>query len=148
MVLHDMYSDAPNRALDGTLGDVTTADVNVALLDDSHTKDLDANEVFDDLSADEISNTGSNDSGYTAGGETLTTASLSRSSTVTTFDADDVTWGSSTIDAGHAVVYEDTGDDTTASLITHVDFEGEQSSDNGDFTISWDSNGIFEFDTA
>lgn len=148
MVLHDMYADAPHRAFDGTLGDVSTQTIKVALLDSAHTKSLTGNEVFSDLSADEITNTGSNDTNYSAGGQELTTVTLTRDGTVTTFDADDVTWESSTIDAGHAVVYEDTGDASTSTLLTHVDFEGEQSSDTGDFTIEWHDDGIFQLDTA
>lgn len=56
-------------------------------------------------------------------------------------------WTDSTITAGYAVVYHDTGTASTSTLLTLVDFEGEQSSDAGDFTISWDASGVFTVST-
>lgn len=144
-----MYGDAPRRAFGDVLGDIAagTNDVRVALLDASHTKNLTGNTVFSEVNADEITNTTASDTGYTAGGQALTTKSLAHTSRVTTFDADDAVWTSSTIDAGYAVVYEDTGDATTSSLLTIVDFEGEKSSSDGEFRIEWHSDGIFQVDS-
>ena len=138
MVLHDQYTQSAYAAFSG---DVTIgSDIRVALLDATHTPDLDNHMSWDDVSADEV--TGTN---YTAGGELLTTISWTAGSNAITFDADDVTWADSTITADYAVIYDDTpADDLDKTLLQLVDFEGEESSDNGDFTISWDAAGIFE----
>ena len=136
MVLHNTYGNAARRAFAGIindLGDATTT-VNVALLDITHTPDLSGHEVFGDVSPDEVSGTG-----YTAGGAEITTKTLTEAALVTTFDGDDVAWTDSTISAGYAVVYEA----TSGSLLTLVDFEGEQSSENGTFEVSWHVDGIF-----
>ena len=82
--------------------------------------------------------------GYTAGGETLTSVALTQSAGTITFDAADVTWTSSTITARGAVIY----DDTLASdpLICYIDFGSDQSSSSGDFQIAFNASGIFTLD--
>lgn len=57
-------------------------------------------------------------------------------------DGDDVTWSSSTITAAYAALYWDSGTPATSPLIAYVDFGGDQSSSNGNFTVAWDSTGI------
>jgi len=58
------------------------------------------------------------------------------------FDAADVTWSSSSITARGAVVYKDTGTDATSLLICYIDFGQDYTSLNGDFKITWNSEGI------
>lgn len=139
-----MYAEANGNAYMGNVTDLSdnaNTDVNVALLATGHTPDTSAHDNWSDVSGDEVSGTG-----YTTGGETFANITWTRSTDTYTFDADDVTWGSSTISAGYAVVYDNTpAADADKKLLTLVDFEGEESSDNGDFTIQWDStNGIFQ----
>lgn len=153
MVVSDIYNEFPYRLQTNDVSeDLTDSgnDVYVALLDDSHSPDLGEDAVFDDVSADEITETGANDDGYTAGGETISNFSITSDSAdrVVDADGDDVTWSDSTIDAGYAVVYNDAdGTETNQDLIMLIDFEGEQSSENADFTIEWDSDGIYRFST-
>ena len=140
MVEHNAYGNSARRAfaqMVNDLGDGATT-VNVALLEVGHTPDLSGDEVFGDVSEDEVSGTG-----YDAGGEEITNKTLTEAGGTTTFDGDDVTWEESTIDAGYAVVYED----SSGSLLTLVDFEGEESSDNGTFEVSWHNDGIFQVTT-
>lgn len=59
------------------------------------------------------------------------------------FCADDVSWPNSVITARHAVLYEDTGQDTASPLLCCFDFGEDKSSSNGDFTIQWNTDGIF-----
>ena len=152
MVLHDMYGNAPRRAFAGELNDLGDegTEIYLALLSVNYTPDRSAHETWDDVSADEITNDGdSNDDGYTSGGQEVNNKSLSESNNMTTFDGDDVTWEDSTIDAGYAILYDDTPtDDVDKSLLTLVDFEGEESSEDGDFTIEWDDDGIFQIDAS
>lgn len=137
MVTHTKYGSAPANAYQGNITDLnnTASDIRVALLDGNHTPATNTNSTWSDISANEVSGTG-----YTAGGAEIPNISCTHGGAgTTTFDGDNVVWSSSTITASYAAVY----DATTGNLLTLVDFEGSQSSDNGDFTIEWDSSGIF-----
>ena len=81
---------------------------------------------------------------YTAGGKALTTKSVTQDNTgdAAVFDADPVTWASSTITARGAVLYKDTGNAATDNLIAYFDFGTDETSSNGDFTITWNASGI------
>ncbi|RMH18227.1 MAG: hypothetical protein D6698_07355 [Gammaproteobacteria bacterium] len=112
--------------------------IKVALTTSTYTPNQDTHEFFSDVT-NEVTGTG-----YTAGGQTLTTKTATYDSATNTIklDAADVTWASSTITARYAVVYKDTGVSTTSPLICYIDFVSDQSSSSGDFTITWDANGI------
>ena len=112
--------------------------IKVALLTSAYSPNQDTQVYFSDVSGNEV--TGTN---YTAGGATLASKTITYDSgtNVIKLDAADVTWASSTITARYAVVY----DDTPASqkpLVGYLDFGSDQSSVNGDFTITWDAAGI------
>lgn len=110
--------------------------IRVALVNNSH----DSTAPFDQdvwttvVDANEISGTG-----YTAGGELLTTKAVTQAAT-TKFDADDTAWTTATFSAYHAVLYDDTlaADD----LICTFDFGGIKTVTAGTFTIQWHANGI------
>jgi hypothetical protein len=119
--------------------DLDTDNINVALFTDSFVEDELNHSEFADLTG-EVAGTG-----YTAGGETLANSSItSGSGAVAIFDADNVTWGSSTITARYAVLYNDTL--ANDNLICAIDFGSNQSSSNGNFTIQWSTSGIFRLD--
>lgn len=120
--------------------------IKVALLNNTYTPDQDAHNYYDDVVAYEVTGTG-----YTAGGITLAnkTNTYNSSTNVIVLDADDVTWASSTITARYAVVYDATpATNATRPLIGYVDFGSDQSSSNGNFTITWDSTGIVRVTVA
>lgn len=120
--------------------------IKVALLSSSYTPNQDTHDYWDDVSANEVTGTG-----YTAGGATLANkaASYDAGTNVVKLDADDVTWSSSTITARYAVIYDDTpATSATKPLIGYVDFVTDQSSNNGNFTITWDSDGIVNVTVA
>lgn len=126
--------------------DWDTDTIKVALLSNGYTPDQDAHNYFDDVVAFEVSGTG-----YTAGGLTLANKTNTYNAATNTIilDADDVTWSSSTITARYAVVYDATpATDATKPLIGYVDFGADQSSSNGNFTITWDSTGIVRVTVA
>lgn len=125
--------------------DYDTDTIKVALLTSSYTPDQDAHDYFNDVSTYEVSGTG-----YTAGGNTLAskTATYDSATNVIVLDAADTTWASSTITARYAVVYDSTGTASTSALIGYVDFGSDQSSTNGNFTITWDSTGIVRITVA
>jgi hypothetical protein len=119
--------------------------IKVALLSSSYTPDQDAHDYFNDVSSTEVTGTG-----YTTGGATLAskTVTYDSANNVIVLDAADVTWSSSTITARYAVVYDATGTSSTSALIGYVDFGSDQSSTNGNFTITWDSTGIVRLTVA
>ena len=83
--------------------------------------------------------------GYTAGGATIATPTLTYTSAtnVLMLDGGDVSWASSTITARFAVVYDSTpGTAATNPLIAYVDFGADVSSSSGTFSITWDAAGI------
>jgi hypothetical protein len=120
--------------------DWDTDTIKVMLLDDTLAPDQDTHDYIDDLNANEVSGTG-----YTAGGATLASKTIgyTAGTNVTKFDAADVTWSSSTITARYAVLYVDTGTPATSVLIGYTDFGEDKSSENGNFTLTWDADGIF-----
>lgn len=110
--------------------------VRCALLSSSYTPNKDHNQ-WSQVSSYEITGTG-----YVAGGEALANQDVSQDDTddEAVFDADDVTWTSSTITARYALLYDDTlaNDD----LICCIDFGVDKSSENGTFKIQWNAEGI------
>lgn len=124
--------------MNGTI-DLDTDDIQVMLLTSSHTQNVDTHEYIDDVSANEVSGTG-----YTAGGADLANEAVSVDDTDDegVFDADDLTWSSSTITARYAVIYKNTGTPATSPIIAILDFGSDQSSSSGDFTIAWNAEGI------
>lgn len=96
-----------------------------------------ATHTFATASTNEIAN----GNGYTTGGQTIGTATITESPTGTMMlDAPNpVTWSASTITAGAALLYHD---DVANTAIALFDFGSDQSSSSGDFTINWNVLGI------
>ena len=82
--------------------------------------------------------------GYTAGGQALTTLTVTTSGTQAKWTADNSTWASSSITARYAVIYKHRGGASSADeLVLIVDFGADKTSSGGNFTITWDAtNGI------
>lgn len=123
--------------MDGSI-DLDTDTIKVALVTSSYTPDQDAHDFFDDVT-NEVSGTG-----YSAGGASLANKAVTADNTDNegVFDADDVTWSTSTITARGAVIYKSTGTASTSPLICYIDFGADKSSSAGNFTLQWDSEGI------
>jgi len=113
--------------------DLEADTIKVALMDINHSFTATDN-IWSDVSANEISG-----GGYTSPGQSLVTNTVTQAAT-TAFDADDAEWTSATFSTYHAVIYDDslTDDD----LICSVDFGGEQSVEDATFKIVWHSDGI------
>jgi hypothetical protein len=120
--------------------------IKVALLTNAYTPNQDAHNYLDDVIANEVTGTGYTSTGITLANKTNTYDSATN---VIKLDADDVTWASSTITARYAVIYDATpATNATRPLIGYVDFGSDQSSSNGNFTITWDSTGIVRVTVA
>jgi hypothetical protein len=140
-----LYGQFLSQALNKEI-DWDTDTIKVALLTNAYTPDQDAHNYLDDVVAYEVTGTG-----YTAGGNTLAnkTNSYNSATNVITLDADDTTWSSSTITARYAVIYDASpATNATKPLIGYVDFGSDQSSSNGNFTITWDATGIVRITVA
>jgi len=140
-----LYGQFLSQALNKEI-DWDTDTIRVALLTNAYTPDQDAHNYFDDVVANEVTGTG-----YTAGGSTLSnkTNTYNSATNVIVLDADDVTWSSSTITARYAVIYNASpATNATRPLIGYVDFGSDQSSSNGNFTITWDATGIVRITVA
>lgn len=126
--------------------DWDTDDIKVLLCSSAYVPNQDTHTYLSDVTANEVTGTG-----YTAGGTSLTGKTLSYDavSNVVMLDAADVTWAASTITARYAVIYDNTGASPAAkALIGYVDFVSDQSSTNGNFTLTWDVSGIVRLTTA
>ena len=110
--------------------------LKLALLDNSHTF-TGTDDVWSDISANEVSGTG-----YTAGGKALTSLAITTDDTNDRayVDAADVQWTSATISgAYHAVLYNTSDSD---KLIFSLNLGGAQTCTAGTFLVQWPSGGF------
>ena len=135
-----IFNEGKRRILDGTIS-FLAGDIKVSLHTSSYVPDQDTDHSYADLT-NELAG-----SGYTAGGESLTTKVGVTDDTNNrgTVDADDVTWSS--ITAGTAalfVIYLNSGVDATSYLICSIDSATGLPvvTNGGDLTIQWNADGI------
>jgi len=122
--------------------DFDTDTIKVMLLNNSHTTNIDDDEYIDDVSSNEISG-----SGYTAGGATLSskTVTVDDTNDLAYADAANVQWNSADFTAYYGVVYKDTGTPATSPIICIIDFDGAKTvNPDGTFEIEWNASGIFK----
>lgn len=117
------------------LGDVNLVsdDVKIILLDTNHNFTA-SNAILTDVSGNELSS----GNGYTTGGNTLASKTVT-GTTTQAWDAADTEWTDATFEAFGAVIYDVTN---TNSLIVTIDFGGGKQVTSGTFKIQFDSSGI------
>ena len=76
--------------------------------------------------------------GYTAGGETLTSTTVGTSGTTAFFDADDPTWTGASFTARGALIYNSTNADKAIAVL---DFGGDFTVSSGTFRIVFPADG-------
>lgn len=122
-----------------TLGPINflTDDIKVALLTTSYTPNADTDQHWADISANEVSASGT----YSAGGASLATKDITIDTTNdrSLFDAASVSWTSYTGSPQWAVLYYDAATGNKP-LICAFDFGSAQTASNGTFTITWSSS--------
>ena len=126
-------------AMDASAGvDWLVDTIKVSLHTSTLTPSPDTHTYFSDLT-NEVSGTG-----YTAGGATLGTKTLTQDNTNDrgVADAADTTWSASTVTARYAAVYKSTGTASTSPVIGIIDFGADKSSSATDFVIQYHANGI------
>ena len=72
--------------------------------------------------------------GYTAGGNTLSSVVISTDGTTAIVDCADTTWSSATITANGALIYNSSKSNKAIAVLA---FGGDKTSTNGDFTIQF-----------
>lgn len=141
-----LYGKTPINLMGGeTAGETKAIDflsdtTKAALFTASHTPAQDTDELYSGLT-----NEVGSGNGYTTGGNTCATPTITYTAGTNTskFDADDpATWTASS--AGFALRYVVVYDSTTSILIGYVDYGSTLTLNAGDtFTFSFDSAGIF-----
>ena len=119
--------------------DIDTDTIKCALVTSTYTPNIDTDTKWSNVT-NEVSGTG-----YTAGGQTLASVTVTQDNTNNrgVVDATDVTWSTATITARAAVLYKSTGTASTSPLICYIDFGSDQTSSGGNFVIQWNASGIF-----
>jgi len=118
--------------------------IKIMLCTSSYTPNQDTHQFKSSITG-EVSGTG-----YVEGGATLTgkTITYDPDTNMVKLDADDVVWENSTITARYAVIYDDTPENNTDKpVLGYIDFEEDKSSNAGNFTLQWNTNGIFTLAT-
>lgn len=119
-----MCNSFKTELLGGT-HDLDTDVIKIALYTSSAT--LDAS-----TTAYSTTNEVTGSAGYTAGGNTLSGATISLSGSTAIVDFSDTTWSSATITARGALIYNSS---KSNKAIAVLDFGSDKSSTNGDFTV-------------
>ncbi|MBZ4564628.1 hypothetical protein GBQ45_14290 [Mycobacterium avium subsp. hominissuis] len=119
---------------------LNTDSFHVMLLGSGYTPS-DAHRYQSDIAAQEITGTG-----YTAGGQALSSVTTSYASNTLTFTANNISWGpDSTISAQYAAIVDVTpGAAASNPLIGYVNYGELVSDTDGTFEIDWNAAGIFQ----
>lgn len=134
VIYNSFKRDIANGAID-----LDTDTIKVMLVTSSYTADQDAHTKRSDVTNEVVG------TGYSTGGSALANKTVTADNTGNkgVFDADDLTWSTSTITARGAVLYKSRGGASSADeLICYIDFGADKVSTAGTFTISWNAEGI------
>lgn len=142
------YGRAMIHALGGpSSGDDNRTDfisdsIKMALLTNAYTPDLNNDDIWADISANEASG-----SGYSAGGVALSTNALSLSGKVLSFSAADVTFTAVTLSsARYAAIYNDTP--AGKPLLWLIDLGADQAPSAENLVIAWGGQSIAQLTCA
>jgi len=142
MVTGVVYNPAKKKLMEAAFN-LSTDTIKVAVLTSSYTPNIDTQDFFDDVSANEISATGT----YAAGGITLANKTITVDTTndLAYFDADDASATGTTIaNYRYLVIYKSTGTAATSPLLAYVDLGTNHVTASETLYIQWASTGIFK----
>lgn len=133
-----LFNDALTSIVKGEI-DYLNDTIKVALY--TAAPDIDADTYLADLTGE------STGSGYTTGGVTLASKTVTTDDTNnrTIADAADSQWTALTTTYRYVVVYQSTGNAATSRLISCIDYGSTQTVDNGTLDITWPTSGVFNF---
>lgn len=132
-----------NEAIHEGAIDLDTHTFVITLHTSSYTPNQSTHTTWADVSASEVSG-----AGYTAGGQALSSVTVTRSGLAVTFDAADVTWTTATITAKYAVITKRAGGSLVSGdlLLCYCDLDeggGSVSSTAANFAVNMNASGIF-----
>jgi hypothetical protein len=133
-----VYNAAKKNLINGTI-DLDTDTIKAMLVTSAYVPNADTHAFRSDVT-NEVAGTG-----YTAGGQALTTKTVTQDNTNdrAVFDADDVVWATATITARAAVLYKSRGGLASADeLLAYLDFGADITSTAAAFTVQWNASGI------
>ena len=138
----ELYAQFFKNALNGNINDLEGADNLECMLLDANHSFSEADQFVNDIVANEIA-----DEDYSR--QSLTGVSVTQgtdtNSNLINLDADNISFGTTvTISASYAVIYHSKTDDTDSPVMFHVDFDGEQESVDGEFTLDVNDNGLYD----
>ena len=141
-VTAEIYAQFFENALRGNLDDLEGEEALECMLLNTDHSFSEADEFVDDIVANEI-----DDADYSR--QALTGVSVSQGvdsdDNQINVDADDINFGNElTISAYYAVIYQSQTDDTDSPLMFHVDFDGEEASQDGTFELQVHDYGLFD----
>lgn len=147
-VSHKLFGKFPQNLGGGD----ASGDGPMDLLSDSiretlHTSTWTPNQSTNEVKADATNELGTA-GGYTALGQALASKTYVASSLVTTFDAADVTWTSTSITHRYAAFWDDTVTTPADPLISYVDNGGDVTTSSTDLVYQFNASGIFTFTVA
>jgi hypothetical protein len=149
MVTHLMYYRAllgQWNGLANSVFDLDTDTIKLAAITNTYTVNQDTDEFFNTPATNEVSGTN-----YTAGGATLTSPTVSRTTGTVTFDAADVVWTQSAGGFSNArkfPIYRSTGVSTTSKLYSVITADNDVGNVTGDLTIQFNASGISQWSTT
>lgn len=127
------------KIFDGSI-DLANDTIKAMFLTSSHTNDVDAHEFIDDVSANEVSASGT----YSAGGVTLTfTNSQDNTDNEGVADAADFSVTSFSGSVRTICYYKDTGTPATSPIIAFETFTEDQTATNGTWAYTVATEGLF-----
>lgn len=147
-VTHLMYYPAllgQWNGLANAVFDLDTDTMKVSGHTNTYTPNQDTHDFFDDVT-NEVSGTN-----YTAGGATLGSPTVARSTGTVTFDAADTVWTQSAGGFSNArkfVIYRSTGSAATSRLFSVVTADSDVGNVTGDLTLQWNASGIATWTTT
>lgn len=140
IVAHSYGTPIKNLMSGANTIDFDTDTFKCALVKPAYTPNVDTDDFWNDVEANELAN----GSGYTTGGNTLTSLSLEvvGASNLVDWKAANPTWTfSAAVEFRYAVVYKSTGTGSTSPLVLYVD-AGETLKVNGAWTLEWAAAGL------
>ena len=126
--------------------------IKIAFVTNTYVPSRSADVYFDDSGANDPVDEEVSGTNYTQGGNEVANPDITVAGNVITFDADDpATWsqsGAGFADARYAILYKDSGVDTTANLIAYHNLGSDKGNVAGDLSIQLDATGISTTATA
>lgn len=133
------YNSYKKNLLDGSI-DLVNDTIKAMILTSSYTPNIDTHNFIDDVSANEVSASGS----YSAGGITLASKTTTQDDTDNegVFDCADFSATAATISGRYVVFYKDTGTPSTSPVICYDDLTSDKISTAGTWAYTVPAEGL------